>query len=552
VLEDLNSSRGTFVAGERVSRLTISGRTRVSLGPEGVGEVLVLEPPSVEVTDPVAPDADAPVEAEPPPAPRPDRTVRRRPSLRLVARSGSDAGTTYLVDRAMTIGRDPGADVRLSHDSVSWTHARLALDVAGGVEVVDLGSTNGTWVNGARLAGARELRPGDELRVGSVLLSVAAPEGGRPERMGEPVPVPTRPGPGRSTMSRVVSQEAARLRRNPVRAIGLGLATALVTGVIARVIIGLVFEPPTVAEVVARVEPSTVLVIASWNGEREASGSGWILDAEAGLVVTNHHVVESGTSWTVATPGGTPIEAELVATAACDDVSLLRAPGLAGESLHLGSQASIRRGDAVVAIGYPASAAHADNIAATAGVVSVARTSVPTDGGVDYANTIQTDAAINPGNSGGPLVNLNAELVGMNTLVGVEVENQAFAIGVDRIRELLPILRRGESTNWTGLALYYADPAELEEAGLPRGPIILGVIPGSPAAGAGIGEGVHMITAVAGSPLDPEVPIEDAFCRAVRGASGERLSLQVAQLEGFDGSAPLALSAERRVEIVLP
>jgi S1-C subfamily serine protease len=353
-------------------------------------------------------------------------------------------------------------------------------------------------------------------------------------------------------MSRVVSQEAARLRRNPVRAIGLGLATALVTGVIARVIIGLVFEPPTVAEVVARVEPSTVLVIASWNGEREASGSGWILDAEAGLVVTNHHVVESGTSWTVATPGGTPIEAELVATAACDDVSLLRAPGLAGESLHLGSQASIRRGDAVVAIGYPASAAHADNIAATAGVVSVARTSVPTDGGVDYANTIQTDAAINPGNSGGPLVNLNAELVGMNTLVGVEVENQAFAIGVDRIRELLPILRRGESTNWTGLALYYADPAELEEAGLPRGPIILGVIPGSPAAGAGIGEGVHMITAVAGSPLDPEVPIEDAFCRAVRGASGERLSLQVAQLEGFDGSAPLALSAERRVEIVLP
>jgi S1-C subfamily serine protease/pSer/pThr/pTyr-binding forkhead associated (FHA) protein len=559
VIEDAGSTRGTFVDGQRITRHVLTGPTLVQLGPAGDGVVLHLEPMDGRTPDPVAaqtaptaaPSAmpAAVPTAAPGPAPSANQTVRRRPALRLTVRSGEGTLRTFVVDRPMTIGRDPAAEITLDDASVSWQHARLAVDMTGGVELVDLDSTNGSWVNGHRLAGARALQAGDEVRLGSVILAVTEPDAraSEPARLPDPVP----PGHGRSTLARI-GDEATKLRRQPFRALAVGVALALVSGVIARVILGLLTPAHTVAEVVARVEPSTVLVITSWDGQRLGSGTGWILDAEEGLVVTNHHVIESGTSWTVTTPDGTPIEAEVVATAACDDTALLRAPGLTGAALPLGSQSELRRGDQVVAVGYPASAARADNIAATAGVVSVARTSIPTDGGVDYANTIQTDAAINPGNSGGPLVNMDAELVGMNTLVGIEVENQAFSIGVDRIRELLAILRDGRSTNWTGLALYHPDPQLLLDADLPIGPVILGAIAGSPAADAGIGEGVQLITEVDGVEFAEDEPMDDTLCRVVRAGTGGPLRLTIAPLEGFAGDVPLELGDERDVEITVP
>jgi S1-C subfamily serine protease len=410
--------------------------------------------------------------------------------------------------------------------------------------IADLGSTNGTFVNGDRVVGQASLAVGDELRIGSIPLEVvtsgaaASPPGERPTGSSPP------------TLRRVVNYFMA-LRSHPLRAVAVGLVTAVVVQLVARYILGTFFPAPTVASVVADVEPATVLVVATWNGQRESSGTGWVLDAAAGLVVTNHHVIEPGTTWTVTPAGGASQSAELVATAACDDVAVLRVPAMA-TSVRLGEQSALRGGDAVVAIGYPASAAHADNVAATAGVVSVPRTSIPTGGGLDYPNTIQTDAAINPGNSGGPLVNMRGELVGMNTLVGLEVENQAFAIGVDRIRELLPGLRDGVSSNWTGFAMYFPEEAELSQAGLPRGPIILGTIPGSPAAASGLDAAVYQVTAIEGRDFNPQLDMRDDFCRAVREAAGSGLGLRITPLAGFDEGGPIAPGEARDVEVALP
>jgi S1-C subfamily serine protease/pSer/pThr/pTyr-binding forkhead associated (FHA) protein len=562
LLEDAGSTRGTFLDGARVITVAIDRGLTVMLGPDGVGEPLEIEllPPTVPeqptgagepiepegglVTDPVS--AAAPPEGDDQPSAM--RTMRREAALWLTVAAGPRAGETFVVDRTTVVGRDPECDISLDHDSVSRRHAQLSVD-AFGVRVRDLGSTNGTWINGERISTERRLTDADEVRFGSVLLRSAAraapPE---PAQMPEPRRAPEA---GRSTIDRLRG-EATKLRKRPLRALAISLAMALVTGVVARVLIAVAFPAPTVAEVVAAIEPSTVLVVASLDGEREASGTGWIVDAANGLVVTNHHVVESGTAWSVTPVGGSALEATLVATAACDDVSLLRVDGLPGRSLELGDQDELRRGDEVVAIGFPASAAHADNVAATAGVVSVARTSIPTDGGVDYSNTIQTDAAINPGNSGGPLVNMESQLVGMNTLVGVEVENQAFAIGVNRIRELLPTLRSGRSTNWTGLVLYYPDEADLADAGLPRGPVILGTVPGSPASSAGLDAPTYQLLEIGGGELDPGLTMADAVCREVRAASGSTLTLVVAELRGFDGDAPLELGDPRDVEISLP
>ena len=536
VLEDNGSSRGTFLDGSRVTRVVIDRPMTLTLGPLGSGEPLVLRLDAPEVaTDPVP--IDAPLMLEP--------TRRRDAQLWITIQTGRQAGETFVVDRTSTIGRDPECEIVIDHDSISRRHATLSVAPMGGVLLTDLGSTNGTWLNGKRVAGEMAVSAGDELRFGSVRVLAAASTGSNAPSTRDP-----RLEHGRSTIDRV-RDEVAQLRRRPLRALGLSLATAVAAGIAARVILAFVFPAPTVAEVVANVESSTVLVVSSVNGQRQASGSGWIVDASQGLVITNHHVVEAGTSWSVTPVGGEPYEASLVATAACDDVSLLRAEGLSGESLALGDQGELRRGDAVVAIGFPTSAAHADNVAATAGVVSVARTAIPTGGGVDYANTIQTDAAINLGNSGGPLVTMDAELVGMNTLVGLEVENQAFAIGVDRIRELLPLLSSGQSTNWTGLALSYADAEALSDAGLPHGPFILGAVPGTPAA-AEFPPGTYQLLQLDGQELDPALDMADAVCRAVRTASGTTLTLRIAELRGLNGEGPLELGDEREVEITLP
>ena len=107
---------------------------------------------------------------------------------------------------------------------------------------------------------------------------------------------------------------------------------------------------------------------------------------------------------------------------------------------------------------------------------------------------IQTDAAINPGNSGGPLVNFSSRLIGMDTAGldradGRTIQGQGYAIGVDRIKQVMARLRRGKSMGFTGFGIDPVPPSELEAAGLPPGLHTVEAVTGSPADRAGFGDG---------------------------------------------------------------
>lgn len=141
----------------------------------------------------------------------------------------------------------------------------------------------------------------------------------------------------------------------------------------------------------------------------ESLGSGVIVDAGRGLVLTNHHVIEGADEVQVTLADGRTLEAEFLGSDPDTDVALMRIPAEDLTALPLADSSTLQAGDFVVAVGNPFGFSQT----VTSGIVSaVGRSNVP---GVGFQNFIQTDASINPGNSGGALVNLRGELVGINT-----------------------------------------------------------------------------------------------------------------------------------------
>lgn len=141
----------------------------------------------------------------------------------------------------------------------------------------------------------------------------------------------------------------------------------------------------------------------------ESLGSGVIVDAARGLVLTNHHVIEGADDVSVTLGDGRTLKAEFLGSDADTDVALMRIPAQNLTAIPLADSGAMRVGDFVVAIGNPFGVGQT----VTSGIVSaVGRSNLP---GVGFQNFIQTDASINPGNSGGALVNLDGQLVGINT-----------------------------------------------------------------------------------------------------------------------------------------
>lgn len=139
---------------------------------------------------------------------------------------------------------------------------------------------------------------------------------------------------------------------------------------------------------------------------RMSAGSGFIVDARRGLVLTNHHVIADARAITVKL-GDRSVEARLVGTAPGVDVALLAIPPRDLTALPLGDSDRVAVGDYVVAIGNPFEVGQT----VTAGIISALGRG---RGGATY---LQTDAPINPGNSGGPLINMTGEVVGINTAI---------------------------------------------------------------------------------------------------------------------------------------
>ena len=141
----------------------------------------------------------------------------------------------------------------------------------------------------------------------------------------------------------------------------------------------------------------------------ESLGSGVIIDAAQGYVLTNHHVIEGADEVSVSLADGRTLKAEFLGSDADTDVALIRIAADDLTELPLGDSSALQVGDYVVAIGNPFGLSQT----VTSGIVSaVGRSGIR---GLGYQNFIQTDASINPGNSGGALVNLRGELVGINT-----------------------------------------------------------------------------------------------------------------------------------------
>jgi S1-C subfamily serine protease len=342
--------------------------------------------------------------------------------------------------------------------------------------------------------------------------------------------------------------ERIRLRRTTRWSVIVGAAAVIAAAVVVVLAVtgalGGDDDPPAaegIPEIVDRVRPSTVVVTTLAGGEPAGSGTGWVLDAEEGLIVTNNHVTNGGTAWSVGVDDDQR-DARLVAAAPCEDLALLQVEDTSDlVTLPLGSQSELRQGQTVVAVGFPGTASSRANLTTTTGVVSVVSTRFDL-AGVDvprYPNVIQTDAVINPGNSGGPLVNTSSELVGVNSagitlLGGRAIQGQGYAIGVDRVKEIVPQLRDGRSIGFTGIGVaHITDPsefaAELSAAGLPLTPglAVVSVVPGSPADEAGLGDRPVVITAVNGTPMDGSLP---AYCAAIGGGeSGSEAVFTIAE-----------------------
>ncbi len=171
-------------------------------------------------------------------------------------------------------------------------------------------------------------------------------------------------------------------------------------------------------------------------------GSGMILDKE-GHILTNNHVVRDSDKLRVKLADKREFEAEVVSTDPKTDVAIIRIKGKVPSNLptvKLGSSSALKTGDWVLAVGAPFGLTQT----VTAGIISATgRNDV---GITDYEDFLQTDAAINPGNSGGPLVNMDGEVIGMNTAIATGMGQSAgvgFAIPSDMIQGFLPTLTKG-------------------------------------------------------------------------------------------------------------
>ena len=245
-------------------------------------------------------------------------------------------------------------------------------------------------------------------------------------------------------------------------------------------------------------------------GPREGLGSGVFIRSN-GYIATNNHVVEGADELTVITHEGEEYEAEIVGTDPYSDLAVIKVDGSGFRSVGFGNADALRTGQWVMAFGSPLSREYANT--ATAGIIS-ALGRLQEFGGrqseVSRAqNYIQTDAAVNPGNSGGPLVNLNGELVGINTAIasasGFSRGNVglAFAIPVNVVKTVTDELIETGSIERAQLGVRFLPvPSSLRQAqDLPRGAVeVSDVVDGSAAAEAGVRSG-DIIVSVDGQEL---------------------------------------------------
>jgi serine protease Do len=245
---------------------------------------------------------------------------------------------------------------------------------------------------------------------------------------------------------------------------------------------------PAVATVKARVERETA------SGRRrvvsEGLGTAFVYDAD-GLLLTNNHVIEDASDIQVSFFDGRELSATVVGRDKHTDVAVLRINEHALPFLPLGDSDVIEVGDWVVAIGNPFGLSHT----VSAGILSAKGRTKEDVKGLDpsgYFNFLQTDASINPGNSGGPLLNLRGEVVGINAAVRANANSIGFAIPINMVKQLLPMLLRDGRIRRSAIGVKVDVLSSIEAGRLRRpdrkGAWVKEVLAGGPAERAGIAQ----------------------------------------------------------------
>lgn len=293
----------------------------------------------------------------------------------------------------------------------------------------------------------------------------------------------------------------------------------------------------------------------------QAAGSGVIVDAARGYVLTNHHVIREAEQVIVTLKDRRQFQAKLVGADPGTDIAVLQIPAQGLSALKVGDSDQLQVGDYVIAIGNPFGIGQT----VTSGIVSaLGRAGLTPEG---YEDFIQTDASINPGNSGGALVNLRGELVGINTaIIGPAGGNVGigFAVPSTMARAVMEqIVRYGEVRRGRlGIEMAELTPAIAKKLGVATldGAAISGVQQGSPAEKGGLRPG-DVIVAMNGrvvrsvSELRARLgltPIgEEIELRLFRGGSARTVRVRIAapEVTGGGGSVVAILPGMRVVEI---
>jgi len=287
-------------------------------------------------------------------------------------------------------------------------------------------------------------------------------------------------------------------------------------------------------------------------------GSGFVIDAEEGIIVTNNHVIEGADSIEVNFADGSKLPAELVGADAKTDLAVLKVkPVKPLTEVPLGDSSSMRIGDWVMAIGNPFGLGGT----VTLGIISARGRDINSG---PYDNFIQTDAAINRGNSGGPLFNMNGDVIGINTAIispsggsigiGFAVPTELALNVINQLREFGET-RRG----WLGVRIQPVTDDIAESLGMAeaKGALVAGVIRGGPVDDGSIEAG-DVIIRFDGKDVDtmrdlPRVVAESPIGKAVdvvviRKGEEQTVKVTLGRLEGSEEVASAATAGDSDAE----
>jgi S1-C subfamily serine protease len=280
----------------------------------------------------------------------------------------------------------------------------------------------------------------------------------------------------------------------------------------------------------------------------QGQGSGFIVNSD-GTILTNAHVVEGADRVTVILKDGRRLEGTVKGVDEVTDLAVVKVSEAGLPVASLGDSEQVQVGDWAIAVGNPFGL---DNTV-TLGIVSTLNRSSAIAGIPDKRlDFIQTDAAINPGNSGGPLLNQDGEVIGINTAIRANAAGIGFAIPINKAKEVMPQLARGEKVSHPYLGVQIAtltpdlakqnnrDPNSTVTLPEVAGVLVMGVIPNSPAASSGIRRG-DVITQIDGQAVTDAEQLQMLVDRSgigkalrvtlKRGNATQQMSVRTAELQ---------------------